>query len=84
MGFVCKFGCYDCCGLVIVLLEEMVCLLVKSEVEYDVVLVEWNCVYFGLNGCEVYEECLLICWLFGIMLNLFCLEGWGFEVLVVE
>ena len=73
--FTCIVGCHDCCGPVTASAEEVARLPVKSDAEHDAALADYNCVYLGANGCEVYAERPLICRLFGTTPRLACPNG---------
>jgi len=81
-SFKCVPGCHDCCGPVTTSSEEMSRLPVKTAAEHEAALNEWNCVYLGPNGCEVYEERPLICRVFGTTPRMPCPEGRGPEKLI--
>jgi len=68
----CVAGCHDCCGPVTASSEEVARLPVKSNEEHELALTEWNCVYLGKDGCEVYDERPLICRVFGTIPSLPC------------
>ncbi|AZG73191.1 YkgJ family cysteine cluster protein [Shewanella livingstonensis] len=74
-SFECVQGCHDCCGPVTTSSEEMSRLPVKTVAEHEAALNEWNCVYLGPKGCEVYEERPLICRVFGTTPRMPCPEG---------
>jgi hypothetical protein len=74
-SFQCTPGCHDCCGPVTTSSEEISRLPVKSDVEHDKALKEFNCVHLGPNGCTVYDERPLICRLFGTTPNMACPNG---------
>jgi Fe-S-cluster containining protein len=74
-AFACKPGCHDCCGPVTASSEEMARLPVKSDEAHEKALAEYNCVYLGANGCQVYSERPLICRLFGTTPHLPCPNG---------
>ena len=78
-SFACAPGCHDCCGPVTASAEELSRLPEKSEAEHDAALAEYNCVYLGPNGCEVYEQRPLICRVFGTSKRLACPRGCGPE-----
>jgi len=73
-SFECKPGCHDCCGPVTTSSEEMARLPFKTNAQHEAALKEWNCVYLGPNGCEVYEERPLICRVFGTTPRMPCPE----------
>lgn len=73
--FECVPGCHDCCGPVTASAEEVSRLAVKSDAEHKAALAEYNCVYLGKNGCEVYSERPLICRLFGTTPRMPCPNG---------
>jgi hypothetical protein len=75
--FACIPGCHDCCGPVTASAEEVSRLPQKSNAEHDAALAEYNCVYLGENGCEVYAERPLICRVFGTTPRLICPNGKG-------
>ena len=81
-SFKCVPGCHDCCGPVTTSSEEMSRLPVKTAAEHEAALNEWNCVYLGPNGCEVYEERPLICRVFGTTPRMPCPEGRGPEKMI--
>ena len=74
-SFECTPGCHDCCGPVTASSEEVARLPVKSDIQHEAALVEYNCPYLGVNGCEVYDERPLICRLFGTTPHLPCPNG---------
>lgn len=74
-SFKCIVGCHDCCGPVTASSEEVARLPVKTDAEHDAALVDYNCVYLGKLGCEVYGERPLICRLFGTTPQLACPNG---------
>ena len=74
-SFACKEGCHDCCGPVTASSDEVARLPIKTDKEHEEALAEFNCVYLGENGCEVYDERPLICRLFGTTPNLPCPNG---------
>lgn len=74
-NFTCVPGCHDCCGPVTASSVEVARLPAKSDVAHDAALADWNCVYLGPQGCEVYEERPLICRLFGTTPSLPCPRG---------
>ena len=73
--FRCVVGCHDCCGPVTASAEEVARLPERSDAEHDAALAQWNCVYLGAHGCEVYGERPLICRLFGTTPSLPCPNG---------
>jgi len=74
-SFECIPGCHDCCGPVTASSEEVARLPVKSIAAHDAALAELNCVYLGMQGCEVYAERPLICRVFGTSPRLACPHG---------
>ena len=74
-SFVCEPGCHDCCGPVTASSEEVSRLPQKTEAEHVEALANYNCVYLGVNGCQVYDERPLICRLFGTTPRLLCPKG---------
>lgn len=74
-SFTCIVGCHDCCGPVTASSEEVARLPVKTEAEHEAALADYNCVYLGQHGCEVYGERPLICRLFGTTERLPCPNG---------
>ena len=74
-SFTCIVGCHDCCGPVTASAEEVGRLPTKTEAEHEAALAEFNCVYLGTHGCEVYAERPLICRLFGTTPRLLCPNG---------
>jgi Fe-S-cluster containining protein len=81
-SFECKPDCHDCCGPVTTSSEEMARLPFKTNAQHEAALKEWNCVYLGLNGCEVYEERPLICRVFGTTPRMPCPEHRRPEVMI--
>lgn len=77
--FDCVPGCHDCCGPVTASAEELARLPAKSDAAHEAALAEYNCVYLGANGCEVYAQRPLICRLFGTTPSLPCPRGRGPE-----
>jgi len=73
--FTCVVGCHDCCGPVTASAEEVSRLPVKTDAEHEAALSDYNCVYLGRHGCEVYGERPLICRLFGTTPRLACPNG---------
>ena len=73
--FTCVVGCHDCCGPVTASAEEVSRLPVKTDAEHEAALSDYNCVYLGKHGCEVYGERPLICRLFGTTASLPCPHG---------
>ena len=74
-SFKCIVGCHDCCGPVTASSEEVARLPVKTDAEHETALADYNCVYLGKHGCEVYNERPLICRLFGTTPRLLCPNG---------
>lgn len=74
-SFVCEPGCHDCCGPVTASSEEVSRLPQKTEAAHMEALANYNCVYLGVNGCQVYDERPLICRLFGTTPRLLCPKG---------
>ncbi|HOZ06014.1 MAG TPA: YkgJ family cysteine cluster protein [Arenimonas sp.] len=74
-SFKCIVGCHDCCGPVTASSEEVARLPVKTDAEHEAALADYNCVYLGKQGCEVYHERPLICRLFGTTPRLPCPNG---------
>jgi hypothetical protein len=74
-SFVCEPGCHDCCGPVTASSEEVSRLPQQTEAAHVEALANYNCVYLGVNGCQVYEERPLICRLFGTTPRLVCPKG---------
>jgi len=74
-SFACEPGCHDCCGPVTASSEEVSRLPQKNEAAHVEALANYNCVYLGMNGCQVYEERPLICRLFGTTPRLLCPKG---------
>ena len=74
-SFKCIVGCHDCCGPVTASSEEVGRLPIKTEAEHDAALADYNCVYLGKLGCEVYHERPLICRLFSTTPRLACPNG---------
>lgn len=73
--FTCVVGCHDCCGPVTASAAEVARLPVKTDAEHEAALADYNCVYLGAHGCEVYAERPLICRLFGTTPRLACPNG---------
>jgi len=74
-SFKCIVGCHDCCGPVTASSEEVARLPVKTDAEHEAALADYNCVYLGKQGCEVYNQRPLICRLFGTTPRLPCPNG---------
>ena len=74
-SFACEPGCHDCCGPVTASSEEVSRLPQKTEAAHVEALANYNCVYLGVNGCQVYDERPLICRLFGTTPRLLCPKG---------
>jgi hypothetical protein len=74
-SFICEPGCHDCCGPVTASSEEVSRLPQKTEEAHVEALANYNCVYLGVNGCQVYDERPLICRLFGTTPRLLCPKG---------
>jgi Fe-S-cluster containining protein len=55
--------------------EEVARLPIKSDAQHEAALADYNCVYLGKHGCEVYNERPLICRLFGTTPRLACPNG---------
>lgn len=71
----CIVGCHDCCGPVLASPEEVARLPAKTDQEHETALADYNCVYLGEHGCQVYNERPLICRLFGTTPRLPCPNG---------
>lgn len=74
-SFMCIVGCHDCCGPVLASPEEVARLPAKTDQEHETALADYNCVYLGEHGCQVYNERPLICRLFGTTPRLPCPNG---------
>ena len=79
-SFECVPGCHDCCGPVTASAEELSRLPEKSVAQHDAALANFDCVYLGPQGCEVYQQRPLICRLFGTTPRLACPRGMAPEV----